>query len=179
LGMAGEETLAGELTPELSTRLGMWLAERAPWLARTLPRLGITSERLIGIGSTLERVGAVGNLIDPYAWLGRLTGELLAGGGELAARLGGRLERYALGGLAGAVGEGTPEFYMLPRYMQYATALRNIGLNLLGATGTTLARVGGLAQVIGRPLAEHSQCPGSTTRLGILLVTSLCPSRDP
>jgi protein involved in ribonucleotide reduction len=159
LGMAGEETLAGELSPELSTRLGMWLAERAPWLARTLPRLGLTSERLIGLGSTLERVGAVGNLIDPYAWLGRLTGELLAGGGELAARLGGRLERYALGGLAGAVGEGTPEFYMLPRYLQYATALRNIGLDLLGATGTTLARVGGLAQVIGRPLAEAFPMP--------------------
>jgi hypothetical protein len=159
LGMAGEETLAGELTPELSTRLGMWLAERAPWLEDVLPRLGLTSERLIGVGSTLERVGAVGNVIDPYAWLGRLTGELLAGGGELVSRLGGRLERYALSGLAGAVGEGTPEFYMLPRYMQYATALRNIGLDLLGATGSTLARVGGLAQVIGRPLAEAFPMP--------------------
>jgi hypothetical protein len=159
LGLAGEETLAGELTPELSTRLGMWLAERAPRLARTLPRLGMTSERLIGLGSTLERVGAVGNLIDPYAWLGRLTGELLAGTGELASRLGGRLERYALSGLAGAVREGTPEFYMLPRYAQYATALRNIGQSLLGAAGSTLERVGGLAQVIGRPLAEAFPMP--------------------
>jgi len=43
--------------------------------------------------------------------------------------------------------------------MQYATALRNIGLNLLGATGTTLARVGGLAQVIGRPLATAFPMP--------------------
>jgi hypothetical protein len=159
LAEAGEETLAGELTPELSTRLGMQLAERAPWLARTLPRLGLTSERLVSIGSTLERVGAVGNLIDPYAWMGRLTGELLAGTGELASRLGGRLERYALSGLARTVAEGTPEFYMLPRYAQYGTALRNIGLNLLGAAGTTMERVGGLAQVIGRPLAEAFPMP--------------------
>jgi len=159
LGMAAEETLAGELTPELSTRLGMWLAERAPWLGNILPRLGLTSEKLIGLGSTLERVGAVGSLIDPLAWLTRLGGELLAGGGELASRLGARLERYALGGLARTVGEGTPEFYMLPRYMQYATALRNIGLTLLGATGSTLARVGGLAQVIGRPLATAFPMP--------------------
>jgi len=159
LAEAGEETLASELTPELSTRLGMQLAERAPWLARTLPRLGLTSERLVSIGSTLERVGAVGNLIDPYAWMGRLTGELLAGTGELASRLGGRLERYALSGLAKTIPEGTPEFYMLPRYAQYGTALRNIGLNLLGAVGTTMERVGGLAQVIGRPLAEAFPMP--------------------
>jgi hypothetical protein len=83
----------------------------------------------------------------------------LAGGGELAARLGGRLEGYALSELGGTVAEGTPEFYMLPRYMQYATALRNIGLDLLGATGSTLARLGGLAQVIGRPLAEAFPMP--------------------
>ena len=159
LGMAGEETLASQLTPELSARFGMWLAERAPLLARTLPRLGLTSERLIGLGSSLERVGAVGNLIDPYAWLGKLTGEALVGTGELASRLGGRLERYALSGLARTIPEGTPEFYMLPRYAQYATALRNIGTNLLGAVGTTMERVGGAMQVIGRPLAEAFPMP--------------------
>jgi hypothetical protein len=159
LGMAGEETLAGELTPELSTRLGMWLAERAPWLEDVLPRLGLTPEELISVGSTLERVGAVGNVIDPYAWLGRLTGELLAGGGELAARLGGKLERYALSGLAKTTPEGTPEFYMLPRYSQYGNAIAERLLDLIGASGSTLARVGTAGKVIGETLATAFPMP--------------------
>ncbi len=33
LAEAGEETLAGELSPDLSTKLGMWLAERIPGLS--------------------------------------------------------------------------------------------------------------------------------------------------
>jgi len=176
LGMAGEETLAGELTPELSTRLGMWLAERlpglsdiaesvggrAPWLADILGKISErlpSAESLIRAGSALERVGAVGNMLDPTAWMARLTGEALYGLGKLGSAMGGGLEGLALRGLARVVPEGTPEFYMLPRYAQYGNAIAERLLALVGASGSTLARVGSAGKVIGGTLSTAFPMP--------------------
>ena len=178
LGMAGEETLAGELTPELSTRLGMWLAERmpglsdiaesiggrVPWLSDILENISerlpeVTPEGLIRVGSALERVGAVGNMIDPTAWMARLSGEALYGLGKLLSGAGEGLEGLALRGLAKIVSEGTPEFYMLPRYSQYGNAIAERLLDLIGASGSTLARVGTAGKVIGETLATAFPMP--------------------